>query len=283
MVHSAPHNSEPDNYSGTKIQWRHRALETSRTYFGQVRYQAGGYCGKRVQRDYQLVVIHSGSCEVTVNGATSDLPIGYVGLFLPGQTELFQFSKTKETRHSWCCLRPRNVAPALAKALRKAPQLAPLSPLFERVLAATLELGISSETTSAAVVDHLGLSLFSEYLRCCELSSSKVPMDKPVAKSVHYMEEHFGQDDCLARACANAACSRTALIRKFQTSLGQTPGRYLWQLRTEKGLGMLRNSGLTVAEIAELCGFSNPFHFSRRIRATTGISPREVRRKAWGY
>jgi AraC-like DNA-binding protein len=97
------------------------------------------------------------------------------------------------------------------------------------------------------------------------------------------MEEHFGQGDCLTRACGNAACSRTTLIRKFQTSLGQTPGRYLWQLRTEKGLGMLRNSGLTVAEIAELCGFSNPFHFSRRVRATTGISPREVRRKAWGY
>jgi len=131
------------------------------------------------------------------------------------------------------------------------------------------------------VIDQLGLTLLKEYLRSCEAGEC-VPHEEPVIKALKYMEEHFQESDCLQLSVRAASCSRTALIKKFRNSLGQTPGRHLWQLRTDKGIGMLRNTGLNISEISELCGFSNPYHFSRRIRSATGLSPRALRNKAWG-
>jgi AraC-like DNA-binding protein len=52
-------------------------------------------------------------------------------------------------------------------------------------------------------------------------------------------------------------------------------------LRTERGIQMLVETGLTVAEIAYRCGFQSPFHFSRLATRLQGISPREIRRRAW--
>ena len=48
------------------------------------------------------------------------------------------------------------------------------------------------------------------------------------------------------------------------------------------GAKRVYDAGLTVAEVAYRCGFRNPFHFSRLVRAHQGLPPRDVRRRAWG-
>ena len=52
-------------------------------------------------------------------------------------------------------------------------------------------------------------------------------------------------------------------------------------MRVDRGAGLLAATGLTVAEIADRCGFKNPFHFSRLLRKMQGNSPREARKRAW--
>jgi AraC-like DNA-binding protein len=44
---------------------------------------------------------------------------------------------------------------------------------------------------------------------------------------------------------------------------------------------MLSATGLTVAEIADRCGFQSPFHFSRLVKKLQGCSPRETRARSW--
>jgi AraC family L-rhamnose operon regulatory protein RhaS len=95
------------------------------------------------------------------------------------------------------------------------------------------------------------------------------------------MDDHFADPQCLTNAQQIAGCCRNLLIRNFTGQTGLTPARYLWKLRTEKGIAMLAKAGLTNTEIAEKCGFKNPFHFSRLVKQHQGISPREVRRRAW--
>jgi hypothetical protein len=57
------------NYDGAKLRWANRRVHTDNVVFGEVRYEPGGLCGPRIQRDYQLVVLHAGDCHVTVDGA----------------------------------------------------------------------------------------------------------------------------------------------------------------------------------------------------------------------
>jgi AraC-like DNA-binding protein len=55
----------------------------------------------------------------------------------------------------------------------------------------------------------------------------------------------------------------------------------VWEVRTRRGALLLRETGLTVGEVAFRCGFQTPFHFSRWVRELFGVSPRALRAKAW--
>jgi AraC-like DNA-binding protein len=45
---------------------------------------------------------------------------------------------------------------------------------------------------------------------------------------------------------------------------------------------MLHETGLMIADIAHQCGFKNQFHFAREVTECQGMSPRQLRNKAWG-
>lgn len=269
-------------YDGANIEWEQRSVRSPHVTFGQVRYQPGGYCGPRVQRDYQLVLLHSGSCEVELDGARRPLRVGEVHLFRPGHREQFLFDGRAQTHHVWCSAQPTSLPTALRRALDAAPGAGYTpSESFNRMVSAAFLLQAGSSVAAQRAVDALACALFSEFLSLVDRASGQVKDDACVNRALRHMEDHLGEPGCLAAAQRLAGCSVNALIYKFAAAVGATPARHLWRLRAEKGLELLADTGLSVAEIADRCGFRNPFHFSRCVRRLQGMSPREVRRRAW--
>ena len=127
----------------------------------------------------------------------------------------------------------------------------------------------------------IGLTLLEEYIRMARVGADEAERESPPARARDYLEEHSAEEDCLAGAARAAGITPQHLIRLFREHYQITPGRYLWQMRVDRGAGLLAATGLTVAEIADRCGFKNPFHFSRLLRKMQGHSPREVRKRAW--
>lgn len=68
------------------------------------------------------------------------------------------------------------------------------------------------------------------------------------------------------------------LDRLFAEHLGTTVGDHAIAVRLERARVLLRQTEMSVAEVAVACGFVSPGHFSRRYRARFGRSPREDRR-----
>ena len=104
---------------------------------------------------------------------------------------------------------------------------------------------------------------------------------RPVARLLDWLGEHGAEPVDLATLAKVAGVSAAQLVRVCKRELGETPLRYVWRVRTTRGVQLLRDTGLTVGEIAWRCGFQTPFHFSRWVRALEGVGPREVRRGAW--
>lgn len=71
--------------------------------------------------------------------------------------------------------------------------------------------------------------------------------------------------------------SRTNFFRAFKQETGQSPYKYHLQLTIRRAGEMLRNTGLSVKQIALALGFQNPYHFSKLFKNKTGSSPRDYR------
>jgi transcriptional regulator GlxA family with amidase domain len=87
------------------------------------------------------------------------------------------------------------------------------------------------------------------------------------------MEERLEEPvdrDALARL---AGVTVRQLERLFRAHLGTTLGDHYLGLRLERARTLLRQTSLSVAEIAVACGFAAPAHFSRVYRARFALSP----------
>mgnify|MGYP000452538382 CR=1 FL=1 len=264
-------------YDGDRFVWENRRVRSEHVCIGEVLYQPGGSCGPRVQRDWQLVFLHSGQLSAAVDGKQRRLSPGQVGLFLPGKSEEFSFSETHATHHSWCAVTPSLVPGTLRRLLESSPESQVCSEVQTRLLAAGVALDGTDSEVARSVVDHIGLALLSAYAK----AGTEHADEGVVAKAARYLEQHLFEDGCLQKAHLAANVSRNTLINRFSKELGMTPARYLWKKRAERGIAMLSETGHTIGEIAYACGFRDPFHFSRLVKGLQGVSPQNLRRQIW--
>ena len=91
-----------------------------------------------------------------------------------------------------------------------------------------------------------------------------------------YAELHSAED--LAQ---RVGISVTQLRSLCRNSGRESPTDMIWRLKAEHAIQMIRSTGLTLGEIADSCGYANPFHLSRSVKQYTGNSPRQLRREEW--
>jgi AraC family transcriptional regulator len=98
-----------------------------------------------------------------------------------------------------------------------------------------------------------------------------------LARVVDYIETHFAEPLLISELATIAAMSPVHFGRSFKAATGYTPYQYLMQRRIEHGQRMLRCVEMPVTEIAYLCGFANPSHFSTVFSKAVGIAPSAYR------
>jgi AraC family transcriptional regulator len=81
--------------------------------------------------------------------------------------------------------------------------------------------------------------------------------------------------DALARECG---LSRSHFARAFRTTTGAPPHKWLLARRIELAQDLLRNSTISLEEIAFRCGFTDQSHFTRVFSRVMHVSPGEWRR-----
>ena len=65
--------------------------------------------------------------------------------------------------------------------------------------------------------------------------------------------------------------------RVFMNRFGVLPKLYIDKLRLNKAAELLIETNMNVSEIAEMMGYQDAFHFSRRFKAVIGFSPKQYR------
>lgn len=91
------------------------------------------------------------------------------------------------------------------------------------------------------------------------------------------LEENPAGSPDVEELIATSGVSRTHFFRAFRQQTGQSPYQYHLQLTLRRAGEMLRNSGLSVKQIALALGFRSPYHFSRLFKHKVGSAPRDYR------
>ena len=253
--------------------------------FGEVVYSPGGICGPRVQRDYQLVVIHRGTLDLRLDGEEISVAAGQAILLKPNRREHLLFTRDCETHHSWCAIRPSSVPLKLRRLIGSVHKPAP----FDSDLGSLLKLGkaarpgsLGDETLEHAYYFGIGLSLFSGFATAALAGrTSQSPADEARAKLEEFVSREYEKPLKLANLAAAAGVSRQHLLKLFREQHWPTPTEFLYSKRLENAADMLAHTGLPIGEIASCCGFTNQFHFSRKFSRFYGNSPRAWRAQSW--
>ncbi|HWD40941.1 MAG TPA: helix-turn-helix transcriptional regulator [Fimbriimonas sp.] len=245
--------------------------------FGETTYKANGACGPRIQSDFQLVVILEGAAKVKLAGSVLQIPVNHVALMRPGKQEHFLFDAAGPTHHTWCAVPPQEAPAGFEQRVETLPLVLPLSARLDGLINLGLSLhGVEGDR------DKLALSLGLACLAAFEFEASTGQVrPEAVSRALSLLENRLAEPWTVERLAAAVSVSPQHLIRLFKTHIGTTPAKHLWQTRTRRGLALLRETGLSVSEIADQLGFATPFHFARLIRQSYGGSPRELRAQAW--
>ena len=67
--------------------------------------------------------------------------------------------------------------------------------------------------------------------------------------------------------------------RLFKSQMGVPPGKYINTYRIEKAEALLRNTDMSITDIALAVGFEDASYFARIFKKQTGLTPREYKKK----
>jgi len=70
---------------------------------------------------------------------------------------------------------------------------------------------------------------------------------------------------------------RTTLARLFKERMMLSPGEYLFSLRMQHALSLLKDSSMSIAEVSHAVGIDDPKYFCRCVRKVTEMAPRTFR------
>ncbi len=108
-------------------------------------------------------------------------------------------------------------------------------------------------------------------------SGDGVGRETRFADLLEYIHRHYTEELCIAELAESEHLSVSRFREVFRRTFGCAPSEYIIGLRLQHARDLLTGTDLTIAEIAEMCGYSDELYFMRLFRKKTGMSARMYR------
>jgi len=145
-----------------------------------------------------------------------------------------------------------------------------------------------AERTAAAALDSMQggycmrsgqLAVLLGILKAEETPRTIITLHPGVRRAIQYLQEHFRDRVSLTAVAARSHLSRSRLTHLFKQQTGQNVTAYLAALRIHHAKELLRQEGMSIAEVSEDVGFSDAGRFTKVFRRLEGVAPSLYRQK----
>ena len=96
--------------------------------------------------------------------------------------------------------------------------------------------------------------------------------------ALDFMQKNCLSNPSLARAAKEVGMAANSFHRLFRQTFRITPFEYIQRQRMNRARHLLRDSSMSIKEVAASVGFSSPFYFSRVFHARFHMTPKDYRR-----
>ncbi|WP_134683357.1 AraC family transcriptional regulator [Brevibacillus migulae] len=119
-----------------------------------------------------------------------------------------------------------------------------------------------------------------DLLQQSQAQGSAMTQPQLLTHAIRYLEERYAEPITLNSLAAMLDCNARQLQRHFKARLNIGPMEYLLQVRLKQAKALLRQTNLTLAQIAEAVGYQDSYYFSRMFKKYTGVPPRHYKEQA---
>ncbi|WP_329062878.1 helix-turn-helix transcriptional regulator [Amycolatopsis sp. NBC_01480] len=142
-------------------------------------------------------------------------------------------------------------------------------PIVENIVRALPHVAVTNDLYAESAAAYLATHLLTQG-RHDRLPG---PEHSAVRAGIAVMTARLAEPLTLAAIAAEAHLSVYHFIRVFRAETGETPHRFLTRLRIERAQRLLSGSTLSLAQIADQCGFSSPGTLSSAFLSQVGVRP----------
>ena len=111
----------------------------------------------------------------------------------------------------------------------------------------------------------------------CPSDSLGATSAETVRKVHDYLVEHLSERVTIEELSRMFHINATTLKDAFKTEYGTSLAAHIKEHRMEKAATLLRESGMSVAEIAKIVGFESRSRFATAFKEACGVLPSEYR------
>lgn len=135
---------------------------------------------------------------------------------------------------------------------------------------------IHGKETSAFLLNQLFFLMLSDIF---SYKRNEKPDEKHILYSTcKYVQENFSNPITVKQLAENVSLSQSYFMKIFKKMSNTTPAEYIISFRLSNAKQLLLETNLTIAQIAEQCGFNDASYFSYYFKKKFDTTPNEYRK-----
>lgn len=264
-------------------------VDLSLYQFGWERCQPAHSYGPAARNHFLFHYIISGTGTLMaddVSGATQTYQIksGQGFMLFPGQISTYIADRNLPWEYTWVefdGLRAKEAIEIAGLSPDKPVYHAQYRDLREIMMNEMLYLVQHKDMAPFHLIGHLYLFLdaFTRSISSMNTTKGGRLRDFYIHEALTFIEQNFQNDISVEDIADSCGLNRSYFGKIFKESVGKTTQEFLMSYRMTKATELLKLTQLSISDISNAVGYSNPLHFSRAFKNVYGISPREWRNR----